>query len=297
MEHTTKFSGLIPNGQFLAVVVLVFVVSIATAAVAQQSDMSADEAAKKLANPAGSLASLANNINYRALTGALPGADEQSVWSYTFQPVLPFPVGDGDNRIIFRPAFTVTFDQPVPTVGGFETLDPGLNDLVYDLVYAGNKVNSEGEGFLWGFGAAGTMPIASDDALGGDQWRLGPELFGGILRDWGTTGVLVNNQFNLGNSDEGKHNVMSAQYFYGIMMGGGWQVLSGPLVTYDWNADSDQALSFPIGTGIAKMTKIGNTPFRIQLEFWYFVEQPDDFGGDWQVTLDLRPVISNPFTR
>ena len=49
----------------------------------------ADDIAKELANPAGSLASLAHNIVYTTYKGGLPNADDQDAWSYQFQPVLP----------------------------------------------------------------------------------------------------------------------------------------------------------------------------------------------------------------
>ena len=51
------------------------------------------------------------------------------------------------------------------------------------------------------------------------------------------------------------------------------------------------------GTGIAKTTKIGNTVWRFQLEFQYFVKQPDSFGADWSLTFDFRPVIQNPLLK
>ena len=65
-----------------------------------QGEMSADDTAKALANPAGSLANLANNLTYRTFKGDIPGADDQTAVTYTFQPVLPFPVGGkGSNHM------------------------------------------------------------------------------------------------------------------------------------------------------------------------------------------------------
>jgi hypothetical protein len=264
-------------------------------AVAQQGELSVDETAKQLANPAGSLANLANNLSYRTFKGTLPDAGSQSVWAYTFQPVLPFPVGDQGRNIIFRPAFTVTFNQPVfnAATGTFETLSTNFNDITFDLVYAGT-VMKERRGFLWGVGLAGTVPTATDSALGGDQWRFGPELFGGVIPKWGVFGALVSNQWNLGGNDQ-PFSSMTAQYFYGITLGGGWQILSGPVISYDWKASSGEALSLPLGTGIAKTLKIGGVTFRFQTEVWYYVVQPDSFGSDWFFSLDARPVIQNPF--
>jgi hypothetical protein len=277
----------------------------ASFALAQQGELSANDAAKELANPAGSLANLANNFTYRQFKGELPGAGSQTSLSYTFQPVLPFPVGDQGRNIIVRPAFSVTFDQPVfdSTEGTFQSLSTNLNDITFDLVYAGTNMVGDQKGYLWGAGLAGTLPVATDSALGGEQWRFGPEIFGGVIRKWGVFGALVNNQWNLGGGDGGPdsndqpYSTTMAQYFYGITLGDGWQILSAPVITYDWKADSGEALSLPIGTGIAKTLKISGTTWRFQAEVWYYVEQPDSFGNDWMVSFDVRPVIKNPLVR
>ncbi len=149
---------------------------------------------------------------------------------------------------------------------------------------------------------AGTLPTATESAFGGDQWRLGPELFGGLIRKWGVFGALVNNQWNLnGGGGTAGHNqdfnTTFFQYFYGINLGNGWQVLSAPVITYDWNAVSDEALTLPLGAGIAKTLMIGNTTWRFQVEVWNYVVKPDSFGGDWALTFDFRPVIKNPLVR
>jgi hypothetical protein len=288
--------------RFVAAVTVLISLTLTDTATAQQAKASAEETAKELANPAGSLANLANNFSYRTFKGDLPGADDQEVFTYTFQPVLPFPVGDKGRNIIFRPAFTVSFDQPVfdSNTGSFRGTGTELNDLTFDLVYAGNTMVSEGKGYLWGIGGAGTIPIATDSALGGEQWRVGPEIFGGILRKWGVAGGLINNQWNLGGGDGGPgsndepYSVTTLQYFYGITLGKGWQILSGPVMTYDWKASSDNRLSLPLGTGIAKTTKFGKTTWRVQLELQYYVVQPDAFGSEWLITIDIRPVIQNP---
>lgn len=151
--------------------------------------------AKELSNPAGALASPSNNIEYTTFKGKLPGADDQDSWSYTFQPVLPFPVGDKGRRVIFRPLVPVPFDQPFfnANTGTFDSADVNLGDITFDVIYAGTEMKAKKSGYLWGIGGAGTLPTATDDAAGGDQWRVGPELFGGIIRPWGLAGGLVSN--------------------------------------------------------------------------------------------------------
>jgi len=214
-----------------------------------------------------------------------------------FQPVLPFPVGDTGKRIIFRPAITVAYKQPVFEASelDFENEYTNLADTGFDLVYAGTTMTSKQTGYLWGLGLAGTIPTATDDDLAGDQWRFGPEVFGGIIRKWGLVGALVSNQWNTGGSNDSAYSVLNAQYFYAYGLGKGWQIAAAPIITYDWHADSDEALTLPLGLGVAKTTKIGSMPFKFQFQIQKFVEQPDSFGPDWLIKFTVTPVIKNPF--
>lgn len=256
---------------------------------------SADEIAKELSNPAGSLASLNFNLQYQTFKGDLPNASDQDSWSMIFQPTLPFPVGDQGRRVIFRPAVPVFFDQPVFDAGkgDFDNEDLALGDITFDLVYAGTEMKTKKNGFLWGVGAAGTLPTATESDLAGKQWRLGPELFGGVIRDWGLVGALVSNQWNVAGWENESYSVMTAQYFYAYGLGKGWQIAASPVITYDWHADSDEALTLPIGVGLAKTTKINGKPWKFAVQLQYFTEQPDAFGPDVLLKFTFTPVVQN----
>ena len=258
---------------------------------------SADAIAKELSNPAGSLASLNFNLQYQTFKGDLPGAGDQDSWSLIFQPTLPFPVGNKGRRVIFRPAVPVLFDQPIFNAEtlDFDRADAALGDITFDLVYAGTDMVDKHNGYLWGIGAAGTFPTATDDDFAGDQWRLGPEIFAGVIRKWITFGAVLNHQWNVAGSNDDYHSVTAGQYFYAIGLGNGWQIASGPTFSYDWQADSDQAWTLPVGIGIAKTVKIGTTPTKFQLQLQYFVKQPDAFGPEWLLKFTVTPVVKNVF--
>jgi hypothetical protein len=263
----------------------------------EEQKKTADEIAKELANPAGSLASLNFNFQYTEFKGDLPDSRDQESMSMIFQPVFPFPVGDTGKRIIFRPAITVAYKQPVFDAGDrdFDNEYTNLADTTFDLVYAGTTMTTKQTGYLWGLGLAGTLPTATDNDLAGDQWRFGPEVFGGVIRKWGLVGALVSNQWNTAGSNDSAYSVLTAQYFYAYGLGKGWQIAASPIVTYDWHADSDEALTLPLGIGVAKTTLVGSMPFKFQLQIQKFVEQPDSFGPDWLVKFTVTPVIKNPF--
>jgi len=285
------------NKMLSLIVTVTLIIVLGSGSAVAQEKKSADEIAKELANPAGSLASLNFNLQYTEFTGDLPRSDDQESTALTFQPSLPFPVGDKGRRIIFRPLIGMSFDQPVfnAAKGDFDSEDTNLLDTTFDLVYAGTNMTSKQDGYLWGMGMAGTLPTASDDDLGSDQWRFGPELFGGIIRKWGIVGALVSHQWDTGGSNDTNYSATAAQYFYAYGLGGGWQIASSPVLSYDWKADSDDAWTVPLGFGVAKTTKIGNMPFKFAFQVQKYVVQPDTFGPDWLVKLTVTPVVKNPF--
>jgi hypothetical protein len=272
---------------------------ISASAVTFADEKSADDIAKELANPASSLSSLNLHLQYTEFAGYLPGAHDEASTALVFQPTLPFPVGDKGNNIIFRPVIPLVFDQPKfdSVENGFDSVNANLADIGFDLALAGTTMTSKTNGYLWGYGMAGTLPTATDNDLTGDQWRVGPEIFGGIIRSWGLAGALVSNQWNVGGSNDESYSVTTAQYFYAVTLGNGWQIASSPILTYDWEADSGQALTLPLGFGVAKTSKIKKTIVKYTFQIQKYVAQADAFGPDWLVKFTITPVISNPFVR
>ena len=253
----------------------------------------AEEIAKELANPAGSPASIGINLQYTTYDGDLPGAGDQDTLWFVFQPVLPFPVGNNGRNIIVRPAVPVIFDQPVfnAATGTWDSADINLADIGFDAFYSGTTMQGKGRGYLSGVGLAGTLPTATDDDVGGDQWRFGPEVFGGLVRPWGVVGALASHPWDAGGSNKAKFSTTSIQYFYAYSIGNGMQIASSPLITYDWQADSDNAWTVPLGVGLSKTKIIGTTPWKFQGQIQYYAKQPDLFGPEWLFKFTVTPVI------
>lgn len=132
----------------------------------------------------------------------------------------------------------------------------------------------------------------------------------GILRAWGATvprtweikgvelGGLFSHQWNVGGgSDEPDTSISSLNYFYAFNLGGGLQFASGPTITYDWEADSGNRWTVPLGVGLSKTFIKGGRLIKTQLQLFYNVEQPDAFAQEWGVKLTITPVVKNPFIR
>lgn len=255
---------------------------------------SAAEIAAELANPNTALGTLNTNFDYITYNGNLSGASDQSVNKMTFQPSLPYPLGGGVNFFL-RPAIPVIFDQPVPqSGGGFATSDVELGDIAYDASFGKSYTVDGGVNVLIA-GAAGTLPTATDDALGLDQWLLGPELGGAIVRKWGVLVGLVSHQWDFAGEDSFDTSITGGQYGYIFNVKNGWQILGTPTFSYNHNADSDNALTLPVAIGVAKTAIFAGRPWKMSAQYWNYIESPDDFGSEHQIRFTIGPVVSLPW--
>ncbi len=258
--------------------------AVAWVGTAAAQEPTTDEIARELSNPTSALMSLNSQIDYRSFKGTLPGASDQSAWTYLFQPVFPFPQASGAN-ILFRPAIPVLFNQPVFTGTAFESAGVNLGNINFDLMYG----KTTASGMLLGVGVVGTLPTATDPALRAN-WAFGPEVILGIIRSWGVVGVLVTQSFDVSGSTKSK--TLGGQYFVALSLGGGWQLASSPPFSYDWDSKD---LTFPVGGGPFKTVVLGSTPLKLGAQVWYFVSQADAFGPEWQVRVSISPVIKAPW--
>lgn len=254
------------------------------------AEKTAAEIAAELANPNTALGTMNFNLDYIAFDGDLTDADEQSALRMTFQPSLPYPLESGMN-FFARPAVPVILKQDVPVAGGYEELDFELGDIGFD-VGVGKTFDN---GIVAIGGMVGTLPTATDDALGKDQWALGPEALVALVKPWGALGLLVTHQWDVAGDNDVDTNVTAGQYFWVVNLKEGWQLRSGPTFAYDHEAPSGQRWTFPVGVGVNKTTIIGKTPWKFGLEYWEYIEAPDTFGPDWQIRFVVAPVVPLPW--
>ena len=287
----------------------------------ERERLSADEIAIELSNPASALASLGNAFEIRTYQGDLPEADDQFNTVYVLKPALPFTLANG-RRILTRltipiysdlPAWQVPFGHPLwvqdfeypdfrlrqspqltESTGEFISVHGHLGDIGFDVAYGGVSDN----GLITMFGIAGQADTSTNDSVSRDQLLLGPEIAVGKKTLWGLYGAWLTHMVGVTEGREGyDSNETWIDLFFAYGLGDGWQVVSNPRITWDWEADSGNELLLPLGAGIAKTTRIGNTPLRFACEFQYFAVSPDRFSTEWLVTVSVTPVFHNPFGR
>ena len=76
--------------------------------------------------------------------------------------------------------------------------------------------------------------------------------------------------------------------FAGVSSGGAVAaVTTSPVITADWEADSKQRWTVPVGGGVGKIFRVGKQALNAQVQAYYNVEKPD-IKGDWSLRLQLQ---------
>jgi hypothetical protein len=280
------------KSSFNHLIIICVLSTLSVTALAQEEQApSADDIAKALADPNSVLGTLNFNLDYITFKGDLPGASDQSATRLTFQPVFPYPINDTTNFYL-RPAVPVVIAQDVPTAGGFDNKGVELGDIGFDAA-VGKTLPG---GYVVVGGVVGTLPTATDDALGLDQWLLGPEAALGKVSEWGVLGLLVSHQWDVAGEDSFSTSITGGQYFYTFNLSDGWQISASPTFSYNHEAASGQeAWTLPIGVGVSRTTILGGQPWKFGLQYWKFVKQADAFGQDWEARFTVTRVVSLPW--
>lgn len=239
---------------------------------------SAEELAKLAQNPVGNLISVPFQNNTNLEYG--PEKGTQNILN--IQPVIPIGIGK-DWNIITRTIFPLIWN---PALGPGLGSESGLGDMQFSAFLSPANPGR----WIWGLGAIAQLPTHSNDALGNDNWGLGPTAV--VLHlDKGSPwvyGVLVNNVWSLtSNKKGGSYNNGLVQPFLNYNFPGGTYLTSAPVLTVNWDADSGNRWTVPIGGGIGHIFHLGKLPVNTQLSAYYNVERPD-YGANWQIRFQVQ---------
>lgn len=256
---------------------------------------SAAEISAELTNPNTPLGILTTLFDYTTFDGNVPDAGKQSAQTITFQPSLPYPLNDG-KMLFFRPSIPLILDQPVADEmnGGYQSKGVELGDIGYDASMGFSQELESGKN-VYLAGVTGAIPTATDKAVGSEQWLLGPLLGFTAVRKWGSVGGLLFHQWDIAGEDAFDTNVTGGQYVYNINLKNAWQITGSPTWSYNHEADSDNALTFPLGVGLAKTIIFKGRPWAMSLEYWNYVATPDAFGPQHQIRLSVAPIVPLPW--
>jgi hypothetical protein len=99
-------------------------------------------------------------------------------------------------------------------------------------------------------------------------------------------GGLAQNVWGVGGSDRNDLNFFLSQIFVNYNLDAGWYLTSAPIITANWEADSDDRWTIPLGGGFGKVFKWGNQPLNINTQAFWFAESPD-IGPEWELRIQI----------
>ena len=288
----------------------------ATPSASPEEDL--EKIAKMTANPVGAAWMLWFQNDYSEVQGDLVDGKEY-VNSTKFQPVISFPFKmDGEDwNFILRPVLqyqSVPLSKDVgklfgmgtgdiigdPELGGvaataFDDRTYGMGDTALLTLVGPDRL----DGFIWGVGATQIFPTAHEDVLGQEKWQAGPAvLVAKLAPDVGgfNLGFLAQHWWSYaGESDRDNTSMTDVQYFINYRLSKTELIGMTPNIRYNWEADSDDALTLPVGIGYSNVIKIGKLPVRWGIEYQHMLIKPDNLGSEWNIRLLFIPVIPNPF--
>lgn len=239
-------------------------------------DSDAETLAKAAQNPVANLISVPfqNNFNFGI------GPNEVTQWNLNVQPVIPIRLSE-DWNVITRTILPI-IDQPSPAPGIPSAF--GLGDLNPTLFLSPAKSGP----LIWGAGPAVTFPTATDPLLGHGQYSAGPGVVALTMQGPWVIGALANNQWSYAGWGDEDVNALLVQPFINYNLPHGWYLVTAPIITADWRADSDERWTTPVGGGIGKIQHFGKLPVNVQLSAYYNLERPETSGADWQLRFQFQ---------
>jgi len=256
----------------------------------EKTKKTADEIARELSNPVGSLSTVIIQGTYTHWGGSVEGAASQNTGALILMPVIPVPLKTGS--LIFRPSFPVA-SAPYINENGEWDKEVEFGDIGLMAVY-GYTFKA---GLIVGAGPTMFFPTAGGSRIGKDQFQLGPTALAAYIQKWGVLGFLWQHWWGVGSipEDQEKVNVSTIQLFYWFGIGNGWQIGGSPTPTANYVAAAETSYSIPLNLGIAKTVIIGEMPLKFTIQGQYFVTRPEDLGTDWGIFFQVAPVLELPW--
>jgi hypothetical protein len=224
---------------------------------------------KQAQNPIANLMSFPfqNNINYKM------GPDSNRIQNIlNIQPVIPLY----DGRLITRTILPLYWNPDYTQESGTNF---GVGDLLFTAFYA-----PKSKGVTWGVGPVIQFPTGAPDVTTG-KWCAGPSFVALVMPGQWVIGGLINNIWSFaGQKNKPDINFFTFQPFINYNLPGFYFTFQ-PIITANWEAESGNQWTVPVGLGLGKLIKLGGKlPVNINASYFYNVIRPD-YGPQYQVRL------------
>jgi hypothetical protein len=230
----------------------------------ESSAQGTSEIAKQAQNPIASVISVPIENDFNPQTGI----NKEDSYVLQFKPVVPFKLSNDWNLITRTVVPIIQVPELAPGVNG----TTGLGDIQTSLFFSPAKVGK----VIWGAGPVISLPTATEDILGTKKVSIGPTAVALRIQGHWLFGALVQNLFSVaGPSARRDVNQMLMQPFVNYNMRHGWYLTSSPVITSNWEANSNNRWTVPVGGGVGKIVHFGKLPVNTYAQLFRNVERPD----------------------
>lgn len=177
--------------------------------------------------------------------------------------MLPFSLGSQWN-LITRTILPVVYVPDLTAETGGQWGWSGLNMSLFFSPKASG-------GLIWGVGPVIVLPIASSpEQLGTGKWSAGPTAVALMTPANWVIGALWNQVWSFaGNSDRSDVSQMLIQPFINFNLPKGWYLVTAPIWTANWKAESGEQWLVPLGGGAGKIFAIGSQRFNSNVQVFF----------------------------
>ena len=238
--------------------------AVGPACAQESSAQGTSETAKQAQNPIANVISVPLENDFYPHTGA----DKEDSYVFEMKPVVPFKLSNDWNLITRTVIPVIQVPDLTPTIHGTS----GLGDIQTSLFFSPTRVGK----VIWGAGPVISFPTATEDILGTKKLSIGPTAVALTIRGHWLFGALVQNLFSVaGPKERPDVNQMLLQPFVNYNMRHGWYLVSSPVITSNWEANSNNRWAVPVGGGVGRIVHVGKLPVNTYAQVFRNAERPN----------------------
>ena len=191
-------------------------------------------------------------------------------------------------------------DRSFVPIDEFDGRTTDFGDMYYVGLFSPKEPTrlDNGANIVWGLGFDLAFPTGQEDIVGTGKYSAGPSALGVYLGPKWKFGALAQHYWDFASRDSSRDdvNLSNIQTIYYYSIDSTTAIGAAPNVIINWEQDSDNFLTLPVGIGISKTLQFGKLPIRVGAEVHYSVIRPEDeVGADWNFRFYFIPAVPSAF--
>ena len=236
----------------------------------------AAEMARKMQDPLANIKALVTDNDVSFNTG-----NDETSYGFQLQPIYAISFDDQGFNLVNRAVIPIlgmapggqkpVLGEPTPPTGSRTW---GLSDSLLQFFFS-PKTDSP---WKWGLGPMVSIKTRTDSDLAGPGWGGGPvAVLVGDIGEHISTAFIAGHVW--GDEDGFSTSMLQPMLYYNLP--NAWNIHYNNMITYNWDADSDDAWTVPLGLGVGKMLALkGGHGLEFTLGGYRNAARPDG-AADW----------------